>query len=94
MTFWYSDPNSVSDFDNRIAHVLEHSNELIEGSPKWKDLSEYIFSFNIQNEGQGHLRSNIAPVPNWWCERAEFMRDIMGDSEVLISTGKCSRRLI
>jgi len=56
----------------------------------WKDLPEYIFSFNIQNEGQGHLRGNIAPVPGWWCDRAEFMRKTMGDSGVLISTGECS----
>jgi mannan endo-1,4-beta-mannosidase len=92
VTSWYSDLNSVTDFDNRIAHVLEHSNEMIKGAPKWKDLSEYIFSFNIQNEGQGHLRGNIAPVPGWWCDRAEFMREIMGDSEVLISTGNYPSR--
>jgi mannan endo-1,4-beta-mannosidase len=78
----------VADFENRIEHVLEHSNDLIEGSPKWKDLSERIFSFNIQNEGQGHLDGNIAPVPNWWCDRAGFMRDVMGDSKVMISTGE------
>jgi mannan endo-1,4-beta-mannosidase len=88
VTSWYSDPDSVTDFDNRIAHVLEHSNDLIEGAPKWKDLDEYIFSFNIQNEGQGHLNGNVAPVPGWWCERAEWMRERMGDSEVLISTGE------
>ena len=90
VTSWYSDHDSVSDFDNRIAHVLEYRNALIEGAPMWKDLPEYIFSFNIQNEGQGHLRGNIAPVPGWWCDRAEFMRKMMGDSGVLISTGECS----
>jgi len=94
VTSWYSDPDSVADFDTRIAHVLEHSNELIEGAPKWKDLDEYIFSFNIQNEGQGHLNGNVAPVPGWWCDRAEMMRDIMGDSGVLISTGECSLAVI
>jgi mannan endo-1,4-beta-mannosidase len=91
VTSWYSDPAPVADFENRIAHVLEHSNVLIEGAPKWKDLSEYIFSFNIQNEGQGHLDGNVAPVPEWWCERAKFMRGIMGDSGVLVATGElCS----
>jgi mannan endo-1,4-beta-mannosidase len=88
VTSWYSDPDSVTDFDNRVAHILEHSNDLIEGAPKWKDLDEYIVSFNIQNEGQGHLNGNVAPVPGWWCERAERMRERMGDSEVLISTGE------
>jgi mannan endo-1,4-beta-mannosidase len=88
VTAWYTNPKSVSDFDNRIAHVLEHSNPLIKGAPKWKDLSEHIFSFNIQNEGQGHLDKNTAPVPEWWCDRAKSMRKIMGHSDVLISTGE------
>ena len=89
MTSWYSNPDSVSDFNNRIAHVLEHSNSLIKGAPKWKGLSDYIFSFNIQNEGQGHLDKNIAPVPSWWCDRSKFMRKLMGKSKVLVSTGEC-----
>jgi mannan endo-1,4-beta-mannosidase len=86
--FWYSDKNCISDFQNRIRHVLEHKNTLISRSPAWKDLSSHIFSFNIQNEGQGHLNNNIPPHPSWWCDRAGFMRDIMGSSKVLISTGK------
>jgi mannan endo-1,4-beta-mannosidase len=85
--FWYSDANCINDFDNRIAHVLEHSNDLLPNSPKWKDLADYIFSFNIQNEGQGHLNDNVAPHPSWWCDRATFMRGLMGDSKVRISTG-------
>lgn len=85
--FWYSDTNCINDFQRRIQHVLEHRNDLLDGSPQWKDLPEYIFSFNIQNEGQGHLNNNIAPHPEWWCDRATFMRDIMGSSSVLISTG-------
>lgn len=54
-----------------------------------EDLDEYIFSFNLQNEGQGHLNDDNALVPEWWCDRAAFMRDMMGDSMVMISTGKC-----
>uniref|UniRef100_A0A8H7TQ56 mannan endo-1,4-beta-mannosidase n=1 Tax=Bionectria ochroleuca TaxID=29856 RepID=A0A8H7TQ56_BIOOC len=76
--FWYSDKNCISDFENRIRHILEHRNARITGSPAWKDLSSHIFSFNIQNEGQGHLNGNIAPHPSWWCDRAKFMRNIMG----------------
>lgn len=91
VTSWYSDADSVADFDNRIAHVLEHVNPLIEGTPKWKDLNDYIFSFNIQNEGQGHLNNNTAPVPEWWCDRANLIRNIMGRSAVLISTGELNR---
>jgi mannan endo-1,4-beta-mannosidase len=92
--FWYSDSNCISDFENRIRHILEHRNSRIDGSPAWKDLSSHIFSFNIQNEGQGHLNGNIAPHPTWWCDRATFMRSIMGESGVLISTGKIASNLV
>jgi len=88
VTPWYADAGPIADFENRLEHILEHRNALIEGSPAWKDLSSHIFSFNIQNEGQGHLNGNIAPRPEWWCDRATFMRGIMGSSKVLISTGR------
>ena len=91
VTWFYQDPSPIYDYDNRIKHILEHRNTLLSGSPQWKDLSDYIFSFNIQNEGQGHLDNNTAPVPNWWCDRSRFMRRLMGDSSVLVSTGKSSR---
>ncbi|USP74620.1 glycoside hydrolase family 5 protein [Curvularia clavata] len=92
VTFFYQDASPIFDFDNRLTHILQHQNELIPGAPQWKDLSDYIFSFNIQNEGQGHLRSNIAPAPGWWCDRSKKMRSIMGNSAILISTGKYYRK--
>jgi len=87
VTFFYQDASPIFDFDNRLTHILQHKNALLSGSPQWKDLSDYIFSFNIQNEGQGHLRNNIAPAPEWWCNRSKKMRSIMGSSAILISTG-------
>ncbi|PSK42055.1 hypothetical protein B9Z65_3969 [Elsinoe australis] len=87
VTFFYQDASPVSDFDNRITHILTHRNALLPNSPQWKDLSSHIFAFNIQNEGQGHLRNNIAPAPQWWCDRSKHMRSVMGNSAVLISTG-------
>lgn len=87
VTSWYLNPDAIHDFDNRIEHVLTHKNELLPNSPQWKDLSDYIFAFNIENEAEGHLNNNIAPVPEWWCDRSKFMRGIMGNSKVLISTG-------
>ncbi|KAF2757650.1 glycoside hydrolase [Pseudovirgaria hyperparasitica] len=86
VTWWYQDPSPIYDFENRIAHILNHQNSLL-GGKAWKDLSDYIFSFNIQNEGQGHLRNNVAPAPNWWCDRSKKMRSIMGSSKILVSTG-------
>lgn len=87
VTWFYQDPSPIYDYDKRIKHILEHRNTLLSGSPQWKDLSDYIFSFNIENEGQGHLRNNVPPAPNWWCDRSKKMRAIMGGSKVLISTG-------
>ncbi|KAI4670642.1 uncharacterized protein J4E88_009734 [Alternaria novae-zelandiae] len=87
VTFFYQDASPIFDFDNRLTHILQHRNSLLSGSPQWKNLSDYIFSFNIQNEGQGHLRNNIAPAPEWWCNRSKKMRSIMGSSAILISTG-------
>lgn len=93
VTSWYGDKRAISDFDKRISHILKHRNKLIRGRPAWKDLSSHIFSFNIQNEGQGHLNGNVAPYPSWWCDRATKMRRIMGKSRVLISTGESSLAL-
>ncbi|KAH7081004.1 glycoside hydrolase superfamily [Paraphoma chrysanthemicola] len=87
VTWFYQDPSPIFDFDNRLTHILQHRNQLLPGAPQWKDLSDHIFSFNIQNEGQGHLRGNVAPAPNWWCDRSKKMRGIMGSSPILISTG-------
>lgn len=87
VTWWYQDPSPINDFENRLSHILQFRNDLLPGSPQWKDLPDYIFSFNIQNEGQGHLRGNNAPAPNWWCDRSKKMRSVMGNSPILISTG-------
>jgi mannan endo-1,4-beta-mannosidase len=87
VTWFYQDPSPIYDFDNRLTHILQHKNQLLSNAPQWKDLSDYIFAFNIENEGQGHLRNNIAPAPNWWCDRSKKMRSIMGNSAILISTG-------
>jgi mannan endo-1,4-beta-mannosidase len=94
VTFFYRDSSPIFDFDNRLTHILQHKNQLLSGAPQWKDLSDYIFSFNIQNEGQGHLRNNIAPAPQWWCDRSKKMRSVMGNSAILISTGSSLRAYI
>lgn len=83
---FYSNPDAIKDFDHRIEHILEHRNHKIAGSPKWKDLSEHVFSLEIQNEGQGH-NGDIPPYPHWWCDRSKVMRKLMDCSKVKISTG-------
>lgn len=87
MTSWYLNPEAISDFENRIEHILTHENKLL--NKRWADLSSHIFSFNIENEGEGHLNNGIAPVPDWWCDRSKFMSGILGPkNNILISTGR------
>ncbi|CAG9952672.1 unnamed protein product [Clonostachys rosea f. rosea IK726] len=71
--FWYSDKNCISDFENRIRHILEHRNARITGSPAWKDLSSHIFSFNIQNEGGGNEFPNSDIPENWACAALDLV---------------------
>jgi hypothetical protein len=74
--WFYQDPSPMFDFDNSFTHVLQHHNQLLASAPQWKYLSDYIISFNIQNERQGHLHGNIAPAPDWWCDRSKKMRSV------------------
>lgn len=86
-TSWYTSPDAQRDFDNRIKHVLYHRNKKL-GNREWRHLASHIFSFNIQNEGQGHLAKSIAPVPDWWCNKSAFIRKHLGSrNTILVSTG-------
>lgn len=87
VTSWYASASAQADFDMRITHILNHRNSKL-GNRRWIHLASHIFSFNIQNEGQGHLNNNIAPVPNWWCDKAILMRKLLGSrNTILVSTG-------
>ena len=87
VTSWYQDPAPIADFDRRITHIMKHKNKLLANQP-WHQLGSHIFSLQIENEGQGHLNNDIAPVPNWWCDRSKHMSKILGpNNRILISTG-------
>lgn len=87
VTSWYLNLEAISDYENRIEHILMHKNRFLDR--EWRHLASHIFSFNIENEGEGHLNNDIAPVPNWWCDRSKFMSRILGsENTILISTGK------
>jgi mannan endo-1,4-beta-mannosidase len=45
---FYSDMNAISQFKDRIAHVLAHVNPT--NGKTWGQSSEYIFAFEAQNE--------------------------------------------
>lgn len=54
---FYTDPNALGYFKNRIAHVLAHVNP--HNNKPWSESSEYIFAFEAQNEAMHGQVSNI-----------------------------------
>ncbi|KAF9531071.1 glycoside hydrolase family 5 protein [Crepidotus variabilis] len=81
-SIFYTNSNAIADFDNRLRHILNFQSPNY-GIP-WHQLSDAIFAFEIQNEGMGHM-SQVAP--NWWCNRANTIRSVLGSTGIQISTG-------
>ncbi|TFK31397.1 glycoside hydrolase family 5 protein [Crucibulum laeve] len=79
---FYTNANAIADYDNRLRHILNFQSPNF-GVP-WKQLSDAIFSFEIQNEGMGHMNQ---VAPNWWCDRANTIRSLLGSTGIQISTG-------
>ncbi|TFK75578.1 glycoside hydrolase family 5 protein [Pluteus cervinus] len=79
---FYTNTNAIADFDNRLRHILNFQSPNF-GKP-WHQLSDAIFSFEIQNEGMGHMNQ---VAPDWWCGRANTIRSVLGNTGILISTG-------
>lgn len=60
---FYSDSTAMSQFKNRISHVLEHVNP--HNNKTWAESSEYIFAFEAQNEpmhDQVSFAEHVHPV--------------------------------
>ncbi|KAK7680329.1 hypothetical protein QCA50_016569 [Cerrena zonata] len=81
-TTFYTNANAIKDFDNRLRFILNFQSPNF-GVP-WHQLSDAIFAFEIQNEGMGHMNQ---VAPNWWCDRADTIRGVLGSSGIQISTG-------
>ncbi|KAJ3073900.1 hypothetical protein HDU98_000359 [Podochytrium sp. JEL0797] len=83
---FYTSPTAQKQYDNRIAHILNHRNALLGNAP-WFSLSNSIYSFNIQNEAESALGSTL-PNPDWWCSRANAIKSLLPQgSPILVSTG-------
>ncbi|KAI9344008.1 glycoside hydrolase superfamily [Obelidium mucronatum] len=80
---FYTDPTAKKFFDKRLDHIVNHSNKYMRWRP-WAQISESIYAFEIQNEGQSTLKM---PNPNWWCERATKLKYQLSQNGILISTG-------
>ncbi|PFH51190.1 glycoside hydrolase family 5 protein [Amanita thiersii Skay4041] len=79
---FYTNTNAIADFDNRLRHILNFQSPNF--SVPWRQLSDAIFSFEIQNEAMGHMNQ---VAPNWWCNRANVIRSVLGSTGIQISTG-------
>ncbi|CAG8983367.1 hypothetical protein HYALB_00000534 [Hymenoscyphus albidus] len=75
-------------YDNRLASILNYKSKAF-GGKAWKDPSEVILAFDIQNEpmiaSKEKLQNN--DPDDWICGRAGNMRKVMANSSVKISTG-------
>jgi mannan endo-1,4-beta-mannosidase len=57
---FYTNANAISQFKDRIAHVLAHVNPA--NGKTWAQSSEYIFAFEAQNEAMHPLVSIYVPI--------------------------------
>lgn len=45
---FYENPTAQAQFDNRLKHVLNHRHSTL--NKPWKELDDYIFAFEAENE--------------------------------------------
>ncbi|KAH7370824.1 glycoside hydrolase superfamily [Rhexocercosporidium sp. MPI-PUGE-AT-0058] len=84
---FYSSTTAKQQYDNRLASILNYRSPAF--GKAWKDLSEVILAFDIQNEpmiaSPGKASSN--DPDDWLCGRAGNMKKLIGSSGVTIATG-------
>lgn len=85
--YFYEQQSAISAFDNRIRHVLNHNHKSL--GKQWKDLKDYIFAFEAQNEAMiGKGQDYIASHQYWQCDRAQTIKSVLGsNSGILVTTG-------
>jgi len=81
-SIFYTNSDAIADFDNRLRHILNFQSPNF-GVP-WHQLSDAIFAFEVENEAMGHMD---VVAPNWWCDRATTIRNVLGTWGIQISTG-------
>ncbi|KAL2066655.1 hypothetical protein VTL71DRAFT_2727 [Oculimacula yallundae] len=84
---FYASNTAKQQYDNRLASILNYRSPAF--GKAWKDLSEVILAFDIQNEpmiASPGKASNNDP-DDWLCGRAGNMKKLIGSSGVKIATG-------
>ncbi|KAJ3063940.1 hypothetical protein HDU98_000297 [Podochytrium sp. JEL0797] len=80
---FYTSPLAQTQFDNRIAHILNHQSP---SHGPWHSRAGSIYAFEIQNEGQSALGGTM-PNPDWWCGRAKAIKKLLSQNGIRVSTG-------
>lgn len=85
--YFYTESAATSAFDQRLIHIVNHVHTTL-GQP-WKELSEYIFGFEAENEAMiGKGQTFIQDNQQWQCDRANTIKGQLGDnSGILVLTG-------
>ncbi|ORY16380.1 beta-1,3-mannanase [Clohesyomyces aquaticus] len=87
VTTFYSSTSAKADYDNRLEAILTYESPNF--GKQWKDLSDVIMAFDLQNEPlikQDALISANDP-DDWLCGRAGALRGILGSSDIKVATG-------
>lgn len=92
---FYSSSEAKQRYDARLASILNYDSKAF--GKKWKDMSEVILAFDIQNEPM--IASKDKAVANdpddWICGRAGNMKKILGSSvRPFIAPPPCTHILI
>eukprot|EP01089_Gocevia_fonbrunei_P016590 TRINITY_DN5181_c0_g1_i1.p1 TRINITY_DN5181_c0_g1~~TRINITY_DN5181_c0_g1_i1.p1 ORF type:complete len:267 (+),score=56.87 TRINITY_DN5181_c0_g1_i1:297-1097(+) len=85
--YFYQEQAAQDEFDNRLRHVLTHTHSTL--GKQWKDLKDYIFAFEAENEAMiGKGSDYIASHQYWQCDRAKTIKSVLGaNSGILVTTG-------
>ncbi|KAH8120346.1 beta-1,3-mannanase [Phellopilus nigrolimitatus] len=87
---FYTSDNATTQFDNRLRHVMNHNHSTL--NKPWKELSDYIFAFEAQNEAMiGQGPQFISDHQSWQCDRATTIKTELGNNTgILVTTGGAS----
>ncbi|CAF1019733.1 unnamed protein product [Rotaria sp. Silwood1] len=79
---FYSNEQAKTDFTNRLRYLLDHVNPHF--GQRWGSLSRVIFSFQIENESQGHMSTfNV----RWMCDINIRIRSLVNNGVLLSTSG-------
>ncbi|KAI0181199.1 glycoside hydrolase family 5 protein [Hypoxylon sp. FL1284] len=86
-TKFYQSQDAFDAYDKRMDHILQYKGA--HSGKVWKDWSDAIMAFDIQNEP---MSADTSVCKNndskgWMCGRAKHMRQTLGDSAIKIATG-------